>query len=126
MTSLWENPPKNLFFTGKGGVGKTTTSAAVRIQETLRQIQKQAPEIQVQRYGLSTAPQAFVANASVAEVLKSEEPECLPLAYVDGVLVCKGRYPTDEQIQQAAKLAGFDLVLGEKKKSSFGCKSGCC
>lgn len=25
------NPPKNLFFTGKGGVGKTTTSAATAI-----------------------------------------------------------------------------------------------
>src|ERR1039457_6700584 len=26
-----DNPPKNLFFTGKGGVGKTTTSAATAI-----------------------------------------------------------------------------------------------
>src|SRR5512139_2735110 len=25
------NPPKNLFFTGKGGVGKTTTAAATAI-----------------------------------------------------------------------------------------------
>ena len=28
---LIQNPPKNLFFTGKGGVGKTTTSAATAI-----------------------------------------------------------------------------------------------
>ena len=26
-----QNPPKNLFFTGKGGVGKTTTAAATAI-----------------------------------------------------------------------------------------------
>ena len=31
MTSFLHNPPKNLFFTGKGGVGKTTTSAATAI-----------------------------------------------------------------------------------------------
>lgn len=31
MKSFLINPPKNLFFTGKGGVGKTTTSTAVAI-----------------------------------------------------------------------------------------------
>lgn len=31
MTDFLHNPPKNLFFTGKGGVGKTTTSAATAI-----------------------------------------------------------------------------------------------
>lgn len=31
MQSFMQNPPKNLFFTGKGGVGKTTTSAATAI-----------------------------------------------------------------------------------------------
>lgn len=31
MTNYVLNPPKNLFFTGKGGVGKTTTSAATAI-----------------------------------------------------------------------------------------------
>lgn len=31
LTCFINNPPKNLFFTGKGGVGKTTTSAATAI-----------------------------------------------------------------------------------------------
>lgn len=31
LTNYLRNPPKNLFFTGKGGVGKTTTSAATAI-----------------------------------------------------------------------------------------------
>ena len=31
MTDFLKNLPKNLFFTGKGGVGKTTTSAATAI-----------------------------------------------------------------------------------------------
>ena len=31
MPNFLHNPPKNLFFTGKGGVGKTTTSAATAI-----------------------------------------------------------------------------------------------
>ena len=109
-----------------GVCGPSVDPELVRIQEALRQIQKHAPEVQVQRYGLSAEPQAFVANTSVAELLKNEGPECLPLVFVDGMLVCKGSYPTDEQIQGALKLAGIDVAMGEKKKSSCGCKSGCC
>ena len=109
-----------------GVCGPSVDPELVRIQETLRQIQKHAPDVHVQRYGLSSEPQAFVANTSVAELLKSEGPECLPLVYVDGVLVCKGSYPTNEQIQGALMMVGMDVVLGEKKKASCGCKSGCC
>ena len=109
-----------------GACGPSVDPELVRIQETLRLLQKQAPEVQVQRYGLSSEPQAFVANPAVTELLKSEGPECLPLIFLDGMLVSKGSYPSNEQIQGAAKLAGFDLVLGEQKQSSCGCKSGCC
>jgi hypothetical protein len=109
-----------------GVCGPSVDPELVRIQEALRQIQKHAPEVHIQRYGLSAEPQAFVANADVTELLKNEGPECLPLVYVDGMLVCKGSYPTDEQIQGALKFAGIDVTLGEKTKSSCGCKSGCC
>ena len=109
-----------------GVCGPSVDPELVRIQEALRQLQKQAPEVQVQRYGLSSEPQAFVANTTVAALLKSEGPECLPLIFLDGMLVSKGSYPSNEQIQGAAKLAGFELVLGEIKKASCGCKSGCC
>lgn len=109
-----------------GVCGPSVDPELVRIQEALRQIQKHAPEVQVQRFGLSTEPQAFVASTSVSELLKSEGPQCLPLVYVDGMLVCKGSYPTNEQIQGALKLAGIDLVIAEKAKASCSCKSGCC
>ena len=71
----------------------------VRIQEALRQIQKQAPAVKIARYGLSADPQAFVDNTAVAELLKNEGPQCLPLVFVDGVVISKGRYPGNEQIQ---------------------------
>jgi hypothetical protein len=108
-----------------GVCGPSVDPELVRIQEVLRQVQKHVPDVPVHRYSLSSDPQAFVSNAAVAELLKSEGPECLPLVYVDGMLVCKGCYPTNEQIQGALKLAGIDLVIGEKTKVSCGCKSGC-
>jgi hypothetical protein len=109
-----------------GVCGPSVDPELVRIQEALRLLQKHVPDVDVQRYGLSSDPQAFVANASVAELLKNQGPECLPLVFVDGMLVCTGSYPSDEQIQMALKMVGIDAVPGEKKESSCGCKSGCC
>jgi sulfur carrier protein ThiS len=109
-----------------GVCGPSVDPELVRIQEALRQIQKQSPEVLVQRNGLSAEPQAFVANSLVAELLKSEGPECLPLVYVNGELVSKGSYPGNEQLQELLKQAGIVVALVEKKKKSCGCGPGCC
>lgn len=109
-----------------GVCGPSVDPELVRIQEALRQIQKQAPEVQVSRYGLSADPQAFVTNTAVDELLKNEGPECLPLVYVDGELISKGRYPGNEQLQAILKRGGLEVALGEKKKSACCCSPGCC
>ncbi|MBT0653212.1 arsenite efflux transporter metallochaperone ArsD [Geobacter luticola] len=109
-----------------GVCGPSVDPELIRIPEALRQIQKQAPDVQVSRYGLSSDPQAFVANSAVAELLKSDGPECLPLAFVDGDLVSKGRYPGNDQLQAILKRDGADVTLGEKRKSACCCGPGCC
>jgi hypothetical protein len=109
-----------------GVCGPSIDPELVRFQEALRQIQKQAPTVEVVRYGLSSAPQAFVDNACVAELLKDNGPECLPLFFVDGKLVCKGSYPANEQLRLLLKNNGFAVALDEKKKSGCGCGPGCC
>jgi hypothetical protein len=109
-----------------GVCGPSVDPELVRIQEVLRQIQKQAPTIQAQRFGLTSDPQAFVANSAVADLLKNEGPECLPLVFVDGELICKGSYPGNQQLQEILQRAGFELALTEKKKNSCGCGPGCC
>ena len=109
-----------------GVCGPSVDPELVRIQEALRQIQKQAPTVQVQRYGLTSDPQAFVANPAVADLLKNEGPECLPLVFVDGEIVCKGSYPGNQQLQETLKRAGFRVALGEKRKTSCSCGPGCC
>ena len=109
-----------------GVCGPSVDPELVRMQEALRQIQKQAPEVKVERFGLSSDPQAFAANANVADLLKNEGPQCLPLAFADGELVSKGRYPGNEQLQAILKRDGVDVTLGEKKKSACCCGPGCC
>jgi hypothetical protein len=110
-----------------GVCGPSVDPELVRIQETLRQIQKQAPEVQVSRYGLTANPQAFVSNSAVAELLKNEGPQCLPLVFVDCDLVSKGSYPSNGQLQAILSRAGINLDLTEKKTTSCCCgPKGCC
>ncbi len=110
-----------------GVCGPSVDPELVRIQEALRQIQKQAPIVQVSRYGLSSDPQAFVANSAVAELLKSDGPQCLPLTFVDGELASKGKYPSNEQLQAILKRDGVDVTFGGEKKASCCCgPKGCC
>lgn len=110
-----------------GVCGPSVDPELVRIQETLRQIQKQVPEVQVVRSGLTSDPQAFVANSAVSELLKSEGPECLPLVFVDGDMVSKGSYPSNVQLQAILQREGLAVTFGEEKQSSCCCgPKGCC
>lgn len=110
-----------------GVCGPSVDPELVRMQEVLRQIGKQAPEVAVARYGLSSEPQAFVDNAEVSGLLKSEGPECLPLTFVNGELFSKGAYPGNEQLQEVLKRHGVELNLAAGKQTSCCCgPKGCC
>ncbi len=109
-----------------GVCGPSVDPELVRIQEALRLIRSQAPAVRVERYGLSSDPQAFVANPAVSEMLKKDGPGCLPLVFVDGELACKGSYPGNAQMESFVKRAGFEVSLGEKKKAGGCCGPRCC
>lgn len=109
-----------------GVCGPSVDPELVRIQESLRQIQKHAPAVNVARSGLSSDPQAFVTNSAVAEMLEIEGPGCLPLVYVDGQLISKRCYPANEQLQEILKRAGFVVTLSEQQKAACGCGAGAC
>lgn len=94
-----------------GVCGPSVDPELVRIKESLRLIQQQAPAVQVKRYGLSADPYAFVANTAVAELLKNEGPQCLPLVFADGELITKGRYPGNDQLQAILQRVGSEVTL---------------
>ena len=61
--------------------------------------------VSVERFNLAQQPSAFVANALVAEALKAQGNECLPLLLVEGIISTRSIYPSREQL---ALLAGVD------------------
>jgi hypothetical protein len=48
----------------------------------------------VDRFNLGQQPGAFARDATVKGLLESDGIECLPLVFLDGDVLSKGRYPT--------------------------------
>jgi hypothetical protein len=83
----------------------------------------------VVRHNLSQAPQTFVAQPIVNDLLQREGVSCLPLVLLNGNVVGHGVYPRREEL---ARLAGLTVTTSNAKPrirlSGGGCKpgSGCC
>lgn len=65
----------------------------------------------VQRYGLTTEPQAYVENQEVARILKEEGVDSLPLFIIDDEVVFKGEYPEVPALSSKLGLASFVAVV---------------
>jgi hypothetical protein len=79
-----------------GVCGPAPDPALAALQENILRWKKAG--IAVERIAINQAPQRFLANRTVVDLLTREGQEVLPIAILDGVVVCKGRYPSYEQI----------------------------
>lgn len=114
--------------TGLCGVG--VDPELLRISTVLDTLDKK--DIKVERYNLSSAPQAFVINKVVNQFIKENGVESLPVAVIDGEIMIKERYPSNEEF-----IALLDLsldIFGEQKTENAVtsesddccCSGGCC
>ena len=80
----------------------------------------------VERFNLAQQPNAFVQNAAVHELLTAKGTDCLPLIFVNGVLVEQSQYPTRELLMKwtglVSNIPSLVVVTGDG-----GCNQpGCC
>jgi hypothetical protein len=117
--------------TGLCGVG--VDPELLRISTVLDTLKKNG--ITVERYNLSSAPQQFVNNKVISELLGSKGVEGLPAAVLEGKVVLAGRYPTNAEfsklLELPAGLLGKTVIpvkvkAAGKKPGDCGCKGGCC
>lgn len=82
----------------------------------------------VNRYNLSSAPAAFVSNPAVNKELHEHGGDNLPLILVDGEIVIKKRYPTNEEFCSLLDIPCEYLtaVSGGCCCGNNGKKNGCC
>lgn len=64
--------------------------------------------VRVDRYNLAQQPGAYAAHPIVADLLKQEGTQALPLFIVDGTVLTKGQYP---QIKELSRALGVLLPL---------------
>lgn len=53
----------------------------------------------IERYSLTQNPDAFQRDEQVMAIIKDEQVEALPISVIDGKIIKKGAYPTDEDIK---------------------------
>lgn len=90
----------------------------------------------VERFNLTSNPQAFVDNKVINELLNTEGVDVLPVIVVDGEVVKTKAYPTNEEFCtmldipesylkntiKINKATGINIV----KPKDCGCEGGCC
>ncbi len=115
-----------------GLCGVSVDPELLRISTVLSSLNKNG--IKVIRYNLSSAPQEFVKNTEVNKLMSVGGVEALPITVLDGEIVKKGSYPTNDELAlllnvpqnylgvEAAKVK----VIPKKNDGGCNCKGGCC
>ena len=84
-----------------------TSDAMAQFASAMEGLNKQG--VDVERFELSSRPDAFASNETVKALLEKDGVECLPLIMVDGEIVSKGSYLDKDSL--GAKL-GIDIASG--------------
>jgi len=82
--------------------------------------------IEVERYNLSQQTQHFIDNELVANTLRQDGNDCLPLILLDNKIVSKGAYPNRNKLAEIAGLKPPDKGLTFTVYQPDAGSSGCC
>jgi len=82
-----------------GLCGPSVDQTLVDVNEMVMALQ--AEGVRVERYQLSTSPQAFLGNADVMRLVREQTISALPITVVYGKLIKYGAYPTVNEIEAA-------------------------
>ena len=109
-----------------GVCGPSPDAELMRVATVLNNLKKKG--IAVERYGLTSHPRAFIANAKINNLLKSKGSDALPAVVVNGEIVKTAAYPTNEQFAKWLNVPQEYLTVQEKKsETKYNCgPKGCC
>ncbi len=106
-----------------GVCGPSVDPELSRISGDLRWLESQGAR--VERFNLAQEPDAFVANPRVTGLMQAFGDGALPAVLVDGEVAAHGRYPSREELVEAARGSGIERKGAEGPEAS-GSSSSCC
>lgn len=106
-----------------GVCGVSVDPELLRMSSLVEKLDKKG--IDIKRFNLNSAPQEFVENKKVNEILNQKGEDVLPLTMVDDEIIKSGAYPSNEEFEEILSIK-FDEK--NEEESSCGCSSdsGCC
>ncbi|MDU5341925.1 arsenite efflux transporter metallochaperone ArsD [Anaerococcus vaginalis] len=107
-----------------GVCGVSVDPELLRMSSLVEKLDKKG--IDIKRFNLNSAPQEFVENKKVNEILNQKGEDVLPLTIVDDEIIKSGAYPSNEEFEEI-----LSIKIDEKNEEdeSSGCcssDSGCC
>jgi len=82
-----------------GLCGPTIDPVLLDVNEMVLKLKEQG--IHVERYLMTTQPQAFLNNAEVYRLVRERQLAALPITVVNGRVIKTGAYPTLAEVQAA-------------------------
>lgn len=80
-----------------GLCGPTLDQTLIDVSEMIAEVQKEG--FSVERYQMTTHPQAFLSNPEVMKLVREKQLEILPIVIVRGKILTTGKYPSMTEIK---------------------------
>ncbi len=80
-----------------GLCGPTLDQTLLDVNETIMALQRE--NVRVERYQMTSHPNAFLANADVMKLIREKQMEALPITVVRGKVIKIGAYPELREIK---------------------------
>jgi hypothetical protein len=84
-----------------GLCGPTLDQTLLDVNEMILSLQNQG--LRVERYQMTSHPNAFLSNTEVMRLVREKEMDALPITVVRGQVVKAGAYPNLAEVQAALK-----------------------
>lgn len=102
-----------------GVCGPSIDPELLRIATVINSLKEKG--VFIQRHGLSSEPQDFIANKVISEILQKEGAEVLPVTLVDGEIVKTREYPANEELSKWLEME----INAKQPEKEGGCGCGC-
>jgi hypothetical protein len=109
-----------------GVCGPSIDPELLRVSTVVNVLNKKG--FSVKRHNLSQEPQDFVANKTISQLLVQEGVGALPITLLDGEVVKKAGYPTNDELASWLGVNKYELTPMKMKQPSNCCggNTGCC
>jgi hypothetical protein len=93
-----------------GICGPEPNKALIELNESIKRLKSETPDLEIERASLSSNAEAFLKNPQVLGIVKTEGMEMLPITVFNGKIVAKQHYLSHDEVRSL-----INQARGEKK-----------